>query len=60
MLENIYRIDGQYPDPNQIDVELRKLKSDPTKEREYKESLSELESAGLDSHLLLKHFFVES
>lgn len=60
MLDNIYRIDGQYPDPQQIETELNRLKSDPTKEQEYKESLSELESAGLSSHILLNRFFVES
>lgn len=60
MLENIYRVDGKYPDPYQIERELSSLKNDPVREKEFKQSLSELTDAGLHSHPLLGRFFVES
>ena len=60
MLEKIYRVDGKYPDPYQIEQELKSLRDDPAKEKELKQSLSELEDSGLNSHPLLGRFFVES
>ena len=60
MLEKIYKVDGKYPDPYQIEQELSSLQNDPAKERELKQSLSELKDSGLNSHPLLGRFFVES
>lgn len=60
MLENIYRIDGKYPDPYQIEQELNSLQNNPVKEKEFKQSLSELSDSGFSSHPLLGRFFVES
>jgi hypothetical protein len=60
MLENIYRIDGKYPDPYQIEQELNSLQNNPVKEKEFKQSLSELADSGFSSHPLLGRFFVES
>jgi hypothetical protein len=60
MLENIYRVDGKYPDPYQIEQELNSLQNDPVREKELKQSLSELADSGLSSHPLLGRFFVES
>jgi hypothetical protein len=60
MLEKIYRVDGKYPDPYEIERELKSLQNDPAKERELKRSLSELEESGLNAHPLLGRFFVES
>jgi hypothetical protein len=57
MLENIYRIDGKYPDPHEIERELKNLSSDPEK---FSKAKAELYDAGLDSHPLLGRFFVES
>lgn len=57
MLENIYKVDGKYPDPYEIERELNLLRNDPDK---LKQSLSELKDSGLSSHPLLGRFFVES
>lgn len=59
MLDSIYKVEGKYPDPNQIENELNFLRSDPSRKREYSESLSEIRSSGLSSHPLLSRFFVE-
>ena len=60
MLESIHKIDGKYPDPHQIEERLAEMRNDPKREREYAESLKEIESSGLSSHPLLGRFFVES
>lgn len=57
MLEKIYKVDGKYPDPYEIERELTSLQADP---EELKRSLSELKDSGLGSHPLLGRFFVES
>jgi hypothetical protein len=57
MLENIYRLDGKYPDPHEIESRLKQLASDP---EEYKKAKAEIREAGLGSHPLLNRFFVES
>lgn len=60
MLEDVYKVDGKYPDPHEIESRLKSLKSDPNREQELKQSLSELKDSGLSTHPLLGRFFVES
>jgi hypothetical protein len=60
MLENIYKVDGKFPDPYEIEEKLTGLKSDPDKRLEYQSALSELKESGLSSHPLLSRFSVES
>jgi hypothetical protein len=60
MISDIYKIDGKYPDPYQIENELSALKNSEGSESEYKKSLKEIRESGLDSHPLLGRFFVES
>jgi hypothetical protein len=60
MISDIYRIDGKYPDPHQIEDKLSALKNSEGLEAEYKKSLEEIRESGLDSHPLLGRFFVES
>ena len=60
MISNIYHIEGLYPDPQEVESELQRLKSDPEHERLYKESLKEIKDAGLDKNPILRRFFVES
>lgn len=60
MISDIYKIDGMFPDPHQIEARLDELKNSPRREREYRESLKEVRDSGLDSHPLLGRFFVES
>jgi hypothetical protein len=57
MLENIYRVDGKYPDPYEVESRLKQLTSDP---EEYTKAKDELREAGLGSHPLLSRFFVEN
>lgn len=57
MLENVYRIDKKYPDPHEIERELKRLSSDP---EEYAKAKAEIREAGLGSHPLLSHLLVES
>lgn len=57
MLENIYRIDGKYPDPHEVERELKRLAADT---EEYAKAKAELREAGLGSHPLLSRFLVES
>lgn len=57
MLENIYKVDGKYPDPHEVERKLRELASDT---EEYAKAKVELREAGLGSHPLLSRFFVES
>lgn len=57
MLNDIYRVDGKYPDPYEIENELNKLKNSEIK---YKSALKEVREAGLDQHPLLRRFSVES
>jgi hypothetical protein len=60
MISDIYHIEGQYPDPEELEVQLKKLESDPLGDRYFKEALLEVKEAGMDSHPLLQRFFVES
>lgn len=60
MLENVYKVDGKYPDPYQIRQELDRLQTDPGSEKTYKRALSELSDSGLSSHPLLSRHSVES
>ncbi len=57
MLENIYRVDGKYPDPYEVESRLKQLTSDP---EEYTKAKAELRKAGLGSHPLLSRFLVEN
>jgi hypothetical protein len=56
MLNDIYKVDGKYPDPYEIEERLKQLKT-PS---EYRSAIAEIRSAGLDKHPLLKQFSVES
>jgi hypothetical protein len=60
MFESVYRIDGKFPDPHEIKNRLKEMSNDPSREMEYKESLREVEEAGMADHPLLGRFFVES
>jgi len=57
MLENIYRVDGKYPDPHEIESRLKQLANQT---EEYAKAKAEITEAGLDNHPLLGRFFVES
>ena len=57
MLNDIYRVDGKYPDPYEIENKLKSLKNS---EIAYNSALKELREAGLHQHPLLKQFSVES
>lgn len=57
MLENIYRVEGKYPDPHEVERELKRLSESP---EEYAKAKAELLEAGLGSHPLLSRFLVES
>lgn len=60
MLNDIYRIEGRYPDPYEIENKLNKLKSSPELEKSYNSALKEIREAGLSNHPLLRRFYVES
>jgi hypothetical protein len=60
MISDIYKIEGKYPDPYEIERELEAMRRDPNREHELIESLSELKGSGFNSHPLLGRFFVES
>jgi hypothetical protein len=60
MLENVYKVDGKYPDPYQIRQELDRLEVEPGPKITYNQALSELSDSGLSSHPLLFHHSVES
>jgi hypothetical protein len=56
MMSDIYRIDGRYPDPNQIRNILEKSKNAPN----FQELLDEIKDSGMADHPVLESFFVES
>jgi hypothetical protein len=56
IFDDVYRIDGQYPDPYQVE---ERLKTAPN-ELELEKMIAEVKEAGLDTHPLLQKFFVES
>jgi hypothetical protein len=60
MISDIYKIEGKYPDPQEIEKRLKELSTDPNSEFQYKDALAEISESGLDSHPLLERFFVES
>jgi hypothetical protein len=60
MISDIYKIDGKYPDPHQIEAKLDLLKNTSGEEIKYKKSLKEVRQSGLSTHPLLRRFFVES
>ena len=60
MISDIYRIEGKYPDPQEIEKRLKELSADPSSEFQYKDALSEISESGLSDHPLLQRFFVES
>jgi hypothetical protein len=60
MLENVYKVDGKYPDPYQIRQELDRLEDEPGPKITYKRALSELSDSGLSRHPLLSRHSVES
>lgn len=59
MMSDIYRIEGKYPDPQEIEKKLSELSS-LNDEFEYKDALAEVSESGLSDHPLLQRFFVES
>lgn len=59
MFEDIYLVDGKYPDPHSVENKLDELKNSGDDE-EYKKAVTELRKAGMGSHPLLGRFFVES
>lgn len=60
MLNDIYKVDGKYPDPYEIENRLDVLKKSPNSEISYNAALKEIKEAGLDQHPLLRRFSVES
>lgn len=56
MMSDIYRIEGKYPDPQQIKQVLESYKGT----EDYPEMLREVREAGMSKHPLLERFFVES
>lgn len=60
MLNDIYRVDGRYPDPHEIENRLDVLKKSPNSVVAYDAALKEIREAGLDQHPLLRRFSVES
>jgi hypothetical protein len=60
MINEVYKVDGKYPDPYEIENKLKQLKESLDSEREYRSAVSELREAGLGTHPLLGQFFVES
>jgi hypothetical protein len=60
MINDVYKVDGKYPDPYEIEDRIKRLRESPDSEREYKSAVAELREAGLSTHPLLGQFFVES
>lgn len=57
MINDIYRVDGKYPDPYDIENKLEEMAKDPDKQSEFSESLDEVRESGMRSHPLLGRFF---
>lgn len=57
MIDNVYKVEGKYPDPYEIESKLEEMSKDPNRELEYTESLDEVRKSGLKSHPLLNRFF---
>jgi hypothetical protein len=57
MIDNVYKVEGKYPDPYEIESKLEEMAKDPNRELEYAESLDEVIESGLKSHPLLNRFF---
>jgi hypothetical protein len=57
MIDNVYKVEGKYPDPYEIESKLEEMAKDPNRETEYAESLDEVRESGLKSHPLLNRFF---
>lgn len=53
IFDNVYKVDGKYPDPYEVRAELDRLRSNPETKVEYKRALAELSSSGLSRHPLL-------
>jgi hypothetical protein len=60
MIDDVYKVDGKYPDPYEIQERLGQLKESPDSDLQYKSAVAELREAGLGTHPLLGQFFVES
>jgi hypothetical protein len=60
MLQDVYKLEGKYPDPHEIKDRLTKLLKNSSLKDEYIKTLKEVKSSGLSSHPLLRRFFVES
>jgi hypothetical protein len=56
MISDIYKVEGKYPDPHEIEQEILNAQS----EEEYNRILSEISDSGLASHPLLSRFFSRS
>jgi hypothetical protein len=56
MMSNIYRIEGKYPDPQQIKHTLESFRGT----EDYTKILQEVKESGMSKHPLLEKFFVES
>lgn len=54
MISDVYKIDGKYPDPYEIEKRLEEVKGN---QEEYKKSLKEVKDSGMHAHPALDRFF---
>ena len=57
MINDIYKVDGKYPDPYEIESKLEEMAKNSDKQTEFSESLEEVRESGMNSHPLLGRFF---